>query len=346
MFVWLQMNPLHNPFTIRARYFFAGMLFLSLGVIVVTQPSIKADDANSSRKELWESIQRSLNEGKPKTAAQLLKGIEEQARAEEAWDEVARAIATRILTETGDRPPDDPARLIRLAEEIKTAPQQTQHILHAIQANWIWGFYQQNQWRYRTRTQGGAGGTDLSKISQWDLPTIIAEIRKQFKSALGDSTDTKKKVLQSLPVTAWDALLQKGSMSDAYRPTVWDVVVHDALVFLQSGERGLIAPEDAFEIDVRSPALGTLDDFLSWHPESDDDITDRESPILEVALLYRELITFHRDDADPSAFLSADLERILWASEIVVGDGVDKRKEKSLRIFIEHAEKHETHAKH
>ena len=98
---------------------FAGMLFLSLGVFVVTQPSIKADDANSSRKELWESIQRSLNEGKPKTAAQLLKGIEEQARAEEAWDEVARAIATRILTETGDRPPDDPARLIRLAEEIK-----------------------------------------------------------------------------------------------------------------------------------------------------------------------------------------------------------------------------------
>ncbi len=345
MFVWLQMNPLHNPFTIRARYFFAGMLFLSLGVIVVTQPSIKADDANSSRKELWESIQRSLNEGKPKTAAQLLKGIEEQARAEEAWDEVARAIATRILTETGDRPPDDPARLIRLAEEIKTAPQQTQHVLHAIQANWIWGFYQQNQWRYRTRTQGGAGGTDLSKISQWDLPTIIAEIRKQFKSALGDSTDTKKKVLQSLPVTAWDALLQKGSMSDAYRPTVWDVVVHDALVFLQSGERGLIAPEDAFEIDVRSPALGTLDDFLSWHPESDDDITDRESPILEAALLYRELITFHRDDADPSAFLSADLERILWASEIVVGDGVDKRKEKSLRIFIEHAEKHETAAR-
>ena len=92
MFVWLQMNPLHNPFTIRARYFFAGMLFLSLGVIVVTQPSIKADDANSSRKELWESIQRSLNEGKPKTAAQLLKGIEEQARAEEAWDEVALSL--------------------------------------------------------------------------------------------------------------------------------------------------------------------------------------------------------------------------------------------------------------
>ena len=71
MFVWLRMKPVRNLFTNRAHYFFIGMLFLGLGVNLVISAPGKADDADNSRKELWKSIERSLNEGKPKTAAQL-----------------------------------------------------------------------------------------------------------------------------------------------------------------------------------------------------------------------------------------------------------------------------------
>ena len=62
------------------------------------------------RAEAWKRVQQALDEGKPKTAAEALAGVEQAAVAEKGWAEAARAIATRVLAATGDRPPDDPER--------------------------------------------------------------------------------------------------------------------------------------------------------------------------------------------------------------------------------------------
>jgi hypothetical protein len=49
-------------------------------------------------------VQQALDEGKPKTALEALAGVEAAATADRAWAEAARAIATRVLAETMDRP--------------------------------------------------------------------------------------------------------------------------------------------------------------------------------------------------------------------------------------------------
>jgi len=300
------------------------------------------DVPQGPRAEAWEKVQTALDEEKPKTALAALAGVEQAAIAEQAWAEAARAIATRVLAETGDRPGDDPERVILLAAEIAKAPPETRGVLEAIRANWTWGYYQANQWRYRNRTQGGADADDLASIREWDLPTVVAEIRRQFATAVGQPGSPEQTSLQALAIREWDALIPKGSMPDAYRPTVWDVVARDALEFASSGERGLMAPEDAFELDADSPALGTLEEFLAWDVANDETITDRDSPLLEAAALFRRLIEFHAGDTDPSALLSADLDRILWASNAAVGEGLGDRKEAALRAFIERAGDHET----
>jgi hypothetical protein len=307
------------------------------------------DPVPGPRAAQWQAVQSALDEGKPKSALEALAGIEQAASVDKAWAEVARAIATRVLAETGDRPGDDPERVIRLAAEITKAPPETRGVLEAIRANWTWGYFQQNRWRYQQRTQGGGDGTDLATIAEWDLPTIVKEIRTRFATAVGVPGGPERTALQALSVGEWDALIAKGSMPDAYRPTVWDVVARDALEFAASGERGLMAPEDAFELGVDSPALGTLAEFLAWRPEADDAVTDKESPLIEAAALYRGLLEFHRDavkrdGADRSALLAADLDRILWASGAAEGEGLDDRKEQALRAFIERAGDHETAA--
>jgi hypothetical protein len=299
---------------------------------------------NGPRAEAWKQVQRALDEGKPKSALEALVGLEQAAIGDKAWAEAARAIATRVLAETGDRPADDPERVIRLAAEIATAPDQTRGVLEAIRANWTWGYYQENRWRYRERTRGGADAKDLATMAQWDLSTIVAEIESRFAAAVGMPESPERQALQSLPVAEWDALIQKGSLPDAWRPTVWDVVARDALEFAASGERGLVAPEDAFEIDAESPALGTVEEFLAWRPEADAAVTDKHSPLIEAAALYRGLLEFHAHDADTSALLSADLDRILWASNAAVGERLLDRKDKALRGFMERAGEHETGA--
>jgi hypothetical protein len=149
-------------------------------------------------------------------------------------------------------------------------------------------------------------------------------------------------------VAEWSAILDKGTMSDACRPTVWDVVVRDAIEFAASGERGLVAPEDAFELDAAGPALAPLDEFLAWQPAADAAVTDTDSPLLETVGLYQDLLAFHRGDADRTALLSADLDRILWAAGAAVslGDGTDvtQRKQAALEAFVTRAGDHETAA--
>ncbi|NBT14122.1 MAG: hypothetical protein EBS56_11190, partial [Planctomycetia bacterium] len=300
--------------------------------------SAEADDVPTGpRAEAWKQVQQALDEGKPKTAAEALAGVEQAAVKDKAWAEAARAIATRVLAATGDRPPDDPERLVQLAAAIEKAPAETKAVLQAIQANWTWGFFQQNRWRFARRTTGATTTADLTTIASWDLPTIVGEIRRRFAAALAEPAD-----LQKLPVAEWTALIAPGSMPDAYRPTVWDVIVRDALEFATSGERGVVAPEDVFELGADSPALGTPEQFLAWKPEEDPAVTDRGSPLIETARLYRDLLAFHSSDADRTAFFAADLDRILWASGAAVGDDLAHKKEAALEAFIERAGNHET----
>ncbi|NDC63121.1 MAG: hypothetical protein EBZ59_03855 [Planctomycetia bacterium] len=296
------------------------------------------------RAASWRAVEQALGEGKPKTALEALGGIESAAVRDKAWAEAARAIATRILAETGDRPPHDPERLILLAAAMDKAPPETRGVLEAIRANWTWGYFQMNRWRYQLRTQGGADAKDLAKLAEWDLPTIVREIRGRFAAAIGTPGSPGRAALQKLPVADWSALIQPGSMADAYRPTVWDVIVRDAIEFSSSGERGLVAPEDAFELDAAGPALGTPAEFSAWRPEAG--ATDGDSPLLETVRLYRDLLAFHEADDDRTAFLAADLDRIRWAGGAVVSTGepedVHDRREAALRGFIERAGQHET----
>ncbi|MBU6221297.1 MAG: hypothetical protein KGR24_00945 [Planctomycetes bacterium] len=302
--------------------------------------SAENDDVPSGpRADAWKRVQQALDEGKPKSAAEALAGVEEAAVKDKAWAEVARAIATRVVAAAGDRPPDDPERLVQLSAAIEKAPAETQAVLRAIQANWTWGFFQNNRWRFAQRTTGGAAADDLATIASWDLPAVVGEIRSRFAAALAEPA-----ALQKLPVAEWTALIAPGSMPDAYRPTVWDVVAHDALEFATSGERGVVAPEDVFELAAESPALGTPDEFLAWKPEEDPAVTDRDSPLVESARLYRSLLIFHKPDADRTTFLAADLDRILWAAGAATGEGLAERKPAAFEAFITRAGGHETAA--
>ena len=330
----------------RPTHLWPAAIACLLVLLPGTPRSVAAPNDNDlpagPRKAAWEQVEQALEEGKPKSAAKALAGIEQAAIAEKAWGEAARAIATQARTDTGDAAPDEPDLVIRLVTAIDEAPEETRQVLSAIAANWTWSYYQANAWRYRQRTAGGADPTDLTSMGAWDLTTILAEIRRRFDAALGDPGSPAERALQTMPVAEWDALIEKGSMPDAWRPTVWDVLVRDAIAVTSSADAGLTAPEDAFELEASSPALGSLEEFFAWRPEADESVTDRDSMLLETVVLYRRLLEFHRNDEDPSALLSADLDRILWAAEASVGEETEARKEAALRAFRERAGDHET----
>ena len=298
----------------------ASLLLFFTGITLMSAET--ADD--------WKQVELFVQRQQPKSALEALLPLEAKALKLQDFPEIARSIATRAILETADRPPDDGERLRMLTAAIKNAPAQTVPVLDAIGANWTWNFFLVNRWRYAQRSTGGSAAD--APIETWELSRIISDIDQRMTSAVA-----AKEFLSKLPVDTWSTLINKGTLGDSYRPTVWDVVVRDAIAFYSSGERGLIDPEDVFEISVDSAVLGNVEEFLQWKPES----TDLQSPELKAFSLFQKLLAFHRNDKDQTAFLSADFDRIEYASQKAVGEHRIDRHIEALSEFIADAKANE-----
>ncbi|MGB7347727.1 MAG: alpha-2-macroglobulin family protein [Pirellulaceae bacterium] len=306
------------------RQILAITLSLSLLAAVVVTYAIAAEPKTPA----WQEVRDAINKGLPKTAIEKLEPIIKSARDAGRYDEAIRAISMKIALEgniQGNKPEE---KITQMQAEIAVAPAEMKPVLNAILANWFWHYFQQNRWRFMQRTQTAAPPGD--DFTTWDLARILSEIDKQFQATLTD-VDT----LKSTPVSEYDDLLEKGTSPDEYRPTMYDVLVHNALKFYSAGEQAGGRQMDAFVVGADSPIFSSAADFIAWKPTT----TDSESPTLKAIQLYQDLLSFHSDDDDPSALIDADLLRLIFANNIAVGDEKSARFKAAMGRFAkEHAD--------
>lgn len=281
----------------------------------------------------WRKVEEAVNKGLPKTAIQELEPIIESAMKDKAYPEAVKAIARKIALEgtiQGNKPEE---RVTRMQAAIAKAPKEMVPTMEALLAHWYWHYFQHNRWRFVQRTATAAPpGADFTT---WDLPRIYREIDEHFTKALADAP-----ALKAIPIAEYDALLEKGNLPDAYRPTLYDFLAFEALNFYASPEQAGAKAEDAFEIDADSPALAPVDEFLKWKPET----TDATSRNLKAIKLLQSLLLFHKDDADKTAYLDADLFRLQFAYNQALGEEKAARYKAALLAFADAHPKHELSA--
>ncbi len=286
-----------------------------------------------SSSDVWKPVDEALSEGLPRTAIKQLHTITETALATGDYGTATRAIARRIRIES-EIEGDNPAERVRLVDAaINEAPGQIRPLLRTLRAWWVWNFYQQNQYRIigRTATERAPG----EDIEAWDLPRILAEVSASFDAALAAADQ-----LKAIPASDFYTFLQRGSLPEPYRPTLFDVVANEALDFYSSAEQITALPQDAFVLQADSPALDDVAGFLEWTPET----TDITSADVRIIRLYQDLLRFHREREDPSAFLDVNLARIVWAMENAAGEEATARGRAALERFIEENRTHEISA--
>src|ERR1017187_6073130 len=277
------------------------------------------------RDAQWKQVETAIQKGLPKTAITNLEPIIQGALKDKAYAEAVKAIGQRIALEgniQGNKPEE---KITRLEAEIAKAPKEMAPLMDALLAEWYWQYFQQNRWRFMQRTATAQQpGKDFTT---WDLSRLFQEIDRQFQKALA-----AEKILKATPISAWKDLLQKGTMPDIYRPTLYDFIAHQALEFYTSGEQAAAKPEDAFEVSADSPILGSAEKFMAWQPATG---ADTDSPVPKAIHLYQDLLRFHKDDpAPPLAFAAADLERMTWGWNAAFGEDKNTCYKAALETFI------------
>ncbi|CAN5337538.1 alpha-2-macroglobulin family protein [soil metagenome] len=319
------MNPITRSILLTT------LLLGAIGGLIVV--AIEANPPAGSREEMWKKVDEANKKGLPKTAIKELAPIIESALKDKAYAEAIKAIAKSIALEGNIEGNKAEEKIKLMQAQIAKAPKEMVPVMEAIQADWYWHFFNNSRYRFMRRTATSAPpGNDFTT---WDLPRLFAEIDKQFNKALA-----YEKELKVTPIAAYDALLNKGTLPDSYRPTLYDFIAFEALEFYSRGEQVAASPSDAFEVDAGSPLLGTLDEFLSWKPET----TDGDSPKLKAIKLYQAVLAFHKDDKDKSALLDADLHRLAYGNAICFGETKPARYKAALKAFIDQWADHELSA--
>ena len=307
--------------------------YLACAIVLISMTLITNPAAAGTWDADWKKVDDAVQKGLPKTAIDALQPIITGAIKAKAYPEAIKAIGKKISLEgqiQGNKPEE---RITRLAAEIEKAPKEMVPVLTAIEANWYWNYFQENRWRFMQRTATAVPpGND---ITTWDLPRIYAEIDKQFTAALSHAAE-----LKAIPIGAYDALLQKGTVPDTYRPTLYDFLVHDALAFYNSGEQAGAKAEDAFELSADSPIFSSISEFLAWDIQS----TDKTSVTVKALRLYQDLIKFHQTDKDPTALLDADLERLSFGNNHASSEEKNARYKSALKKFADAHSDHELSA--
>ncbi|HEX2750107.1 MAG TPA: hypothetical protein VHM91_19020, partial [Verrucomicrobiales bacterium] len=298
-----------------------SLLCLLSSLVVWSSPSSGAPGEAD-----WRKVDELIEKQEPKSAIAALAPLEAAALAEKAWPEAARAMAMRILIESALEQDKPEGRIVRMEAALAGAPQEMLPVLQTLSANWFYEYFQENKWAIMQRTAGGAG----KDVAAWDLKRLLAETDARFQKALSAAP-----VLRQTPIAKWDGLLPAGKLPDLYQPTLYDFVAREALAFYTMAEQAGAAEQNAFEFDEKSAALGTLEEFLAWKPGQGN------SSKLQAIRLYQELLTFHKDDADPGARALLDIERLEWAGETATGEGAAARARQQIGAIAQKVATHE-----
>jgi len=280
--------------------------------------------AAEPRDSLWDQVDEAIQKMLPRTAIAILDEIIPGALEDQAYAEATRAICLKISLEGQIQGGKAEEQIVLLETEIAEAPEPMKPVMETILAYWYWQYFQQNSWRFISRTQTAEPpGAD---ITTWDLPRILAEIDRHFTLALDAEQE-----LKTIPINEYDDLLEKGTVPDSYRPTLYDFLAFEALSFYSAGEQAGTKPQDAFEIMADSPVFGSVTEFLAWQPET----SNTDSAKLKAIGLYQDLLVFHQDDSDKSAFIDADLHRLMFGNNHALGPDKTALYIAALERFVE-----------
>lgn len=265
----------------------------------------------------WKKVENAFNQGKPKTAIEEIDKIYKQAKAGKNEAQLVKALISKsqALQMTEE---DSWLKNIKVFEqEIKTAGEPAKQILYSITAGLYQSYFERERWKIYNRT--ATDNSDPSNPDTWTMEDFNRKISSYYEKSLMNPALLQKTLLRN-----YDPIIIKGNMR-TLRPTLFDLLAHEALAYWRNDESQLTKPAYAFEIK-EMVSLAAAKMFIRYKFET----KDSSSHLCKAITLYQELIRFHLNDATPDALIDIDVSRIEFARGKAVFEGKEQLYKEAL----------------
>ena len=274
---------------------------------------------------MWKKVTEAENKGLPQTALKEIDPIYEKAIKEKDHAQALKAICKKVIMEgvvQGNLPEE---KIIRFEQAVATADKQIQPMLKVLLAKWYYHYYDRNSYKFYGRSTTSESA-DLKDFKTWDLPRLFAHIGKLYDSVLENEEELSK-----IPISKFDNFLISGNQPVELRSNLFEFFVYEALEFYADDSQSTIKPQIAFEIDADSPALGTIDEFINWKPET----LDSDSCNFKAMKLFQRLLSLNKATDNENALIYNNIERLIWAKEVSVGPDKTERFINALKQLVD-----------
>ena len=253
---------------------------------------------------LWKNIERLENKGLIQSAHEAVEAISVKAKSDNNSNQI---IKTLIYKSKYALTLQEDAQLKIINDfktEIEGSETPTKNLLENMLANLYWQYFNEHRWQFYNRTKT-EDKVDTLDFRTWDLQTLFTEIDTYYNRSLQNGL-----LLQHTALSEYDALLHVQENSKIFRPTLFDLLNHNALEFYKTDEQNITKPAYKFEID--NPNYISQSSVFSKLK-----ITSKDSTSLQLRALtiFQDIIKFHSSGKSLEALVEVDIERLKFVKQ-------------------------------
>ena len=257
---------------------------------------------------LWKKADDMVQKALPKSAIEEVIKIYALARKESQPAQQVKALIYIINLQNRE---DAGIWSIReLDKEIAAAQEPVRSILKSMQAGLYLQYLQQHRYQLYDRT--ATIQFVKEDIATWTIEDFHRKISERYLQSIEHAG-----MLQQTRLEPFQAILIRGNARHL-RPTLFDVLAHQALLYFKNKERDLKKPAYAFQI-TQPEALAPPQVFASARFTTNDSLSLQHKALL----LYQELTRFHLKHNQPAALIDLTLDRIEYAYQTGVMENKD-----------------------
>ncbi len=253
----------------------------------------------------WDAINAELDSGKVRSAEPLLNALFMKAKAQKSMPTMLKCIMHIAAISGQSSEPDDKSIILRLQQfkdSVNTIPEKA--IIDYFMAEALHNYYHYNIESIRKRPLIETDINKLEDIDLWHSSHFRKAILGIIKRALKDST-----TLLSIPSRTYSELLRVKDGSDLFRPTLFDLLAYSSIALL-----------DKFDQDIERGYRPIISDhsilsqasiFMSIDANKIKGFDLEYGMIREKLKLYQSLLRNHANDKNKSAFIDANIQRLI-----------------------------------
>lgn len=257
----------------------------------------------------------------PKSALIKVKAVYTQAEKKSNKVHQIKALLYRIALENNITETDINKNNLLLKEELsKSKDADIQALLHVLIAKQYQSYFFEHRWQLYQRSNSSA--VKKADILSWSSDDFLKAIETEYQISLKD-----RDLLKKTSLAKYEVLILKGN-SEYLRPTLFDLIAHDALDYFKTGQGSRTRPVNDYSIQQRE-ALSTYSIFSKVALNTNDSIAHA----FKALQLFQELIRFHENDKSKAALVLVDLDRINWVNQQVSFENKRELKESALNAL-------------